>query len=1008
MTFDANSLYPDPTYAENFLYPKIQIRYLYIWMMNRLIDFGAAGIGQIVLTHDCTFTRFCSSPCSKWTQILIAKTPQNKNRSVSYALYAFKKRRKLIFMKISICFFGGVSVDLHKLWESKSEERSRVSAGKAVGFTTEIKRKNRKLKFPTELIFGPEQLEVINNRSKVRIFLITGEAGCGKTTTLLAILFKYTGKHVAETRRRKVEFFIPQEKVYLRRDIRSFVERNCVSEWVKISPLNCLNTTLINTENVYLIDEFYGPEPELTKRLIFSKGTFYIATISVESKHGMLQSGFSKDIRIIYFRRLYRSTSGLSKICAKVRRLMDRKLDTDSHMNIPWAMSFYNGAPMKERTSIEVWSNQSDQSISDSLKVLPKTERTLLVLWKTGEEEAKNIYKQFPQYTIFYLTMDEFSVNNLTFTGSEFRNVILAFGGKVDCESEYTTLLLYNSMTRATERAFVLCSATNLQQMKSILSLSTAGDIIFEKLRSAHNLGSELFLETTDPADRLEIMKRIVATKNEAQVRSLKENGLFDSHYFSEEENQLVQCMRIMIGSPTDYQPLVDLLLLEKKMPRIDSPTLGDIRPVISLFEPLRFNLPWERTQKMKSWLTNQIEQREIFSYFMERFHPTDRRHFFADWIRGLTNGNANQVAEIVSLYDTKKVENILTSFFRIISGAGKAEILRNSVLTMSAKAFRKDVNKYGINVTKTFTEKFEDDGSTLIHKYAYGSNQDSFKVLLDFLPEDLVWFSEDRLLDRCLQNPLMTAIGNTTAFVMITQRAKRQGELVTLLARRDVFEWSCLRWACRVDNLTVVKALIENKDKSLDWTVDLDPDGRTLIHLVCAVGHTHILRYLLTLDEKQPEPFKVTKSTANSPLDMTCLHLACLFGRAEIVKMLIEAVPDLVFMDFQGINCFTLASHSIFKDKNCIVNLLEDKLPVQQLNDTQEVLIHFMVSKIRSLNHNNFVDETEVGKIHPNSFKSFYFIFLFLFSMRIENQENAAITGSTFTVNCYICWLLG
>ena len=140
-------------------------------------------------------------------------------------------------------------------------------------------------------------------------------------------------------------------------------------------------------------------------------------------------------------------------------------------------------------------------------------------------------------------------------------------------------------------------------------------------------------------------MKRIVATKNEALFKLLKENGFFDSHYFSEEENQLVQCMRIMIGSPTDYQPLVDLLLLEKKMPRLDLPTLEDIRPVINLFEQLRFNLLWERTQKKETLFTNQNEQSEIFRIFMEDFHPTDKRHGFADWIRRLTNGNASQVA---------------------------------------------------------------------------------------------------------------------------------------------------------------------------------------------------------------------------------------------------------------------------------------------------------------------------------------------------------------------------
>ena len=324
-------------------------------------------------------------------------------------------------------------------------------------------------------------------------------------------------------------------------------------------------------------------------------------------------------------------------------------------------------------------------------------------------------------------------------------------------------------------------------------------------------------------------------------------------------------------------------------------------------------------------------------------------------------------------------------------------EFLRNSILLMEDKIFFFLVTqKLNEDIPQIFT-KILDDGSTLLHKYAHGSSVDISEVVLEHLPEDILWFSEDRFLDNRLQNPLMTAIGNTDAFVKITQRVNRQGDLHRLLAHRDIFGWSCLRWACRVDNLKVVKALIENKDKSLDWTADLDPDGRTLIHLVRAVGHAHILRYLLTLDAKQPEPFKVTKTPSNSPVGMTCLHIACLFGRAKIVKMLLEAVPDLLFIDFQGINCLNLASRCIFKDKECIVNLLKNKLPVQDLNNTQENLMHYMDNKIRTLNHNNFVDETEINRLHP---KTFYIIFLFLLKLRSENQENPA---KTFTINCYI-----
>ena len=434
-------------------------------------------------------------------------------------------------------------------------------------------------------------------------------------------------------------------------------------------------------------------------------------------------------------------------------------------------------------------------------------------------------------------------------------------------------------------------------------------------------------------------------------------------------------------------------------------PRTKEIRPILKILEPLRITFPSEGHQLGRTPLGYLIDQTDLMTHVMAKFHPSDMRSNLKDWRRQLTKGDEYQAANLCSHLDVNKFGKLLTSCLSLISRATKIEILRNVVLFLNKRELQKQIKRLSLNIPELFTEEL-DDGSTLLHKYAHGSTQSCFEVVLDHLPESKFKFSDGCFLDNCQQNPLITAIGNSASFFVITKRAKRQGDLVILLAHRDIFGWNCLRWACRADNLKVVKALIANKDKGLDWTADLDPYGRTLIHLVCAVGHTHILRYLLTLDEKQPEPFKVTKATSNSPLGMTCLHLACLFGRAEIPKMLIEAVPDLVFMDFQGINCLTLASRRIFKDKECIVNLLKDKLPNQQLIDTQEDLIQFMVSKIRSLNHNNFVDETEMNKIHPRSLKSFNFIFLFLFGLRIENQEKTAISGNAFTFNCYNCYI--
>ena len=727
--------------------------------------------------------------------------------------------------------------------------------------------KDKTVKFPKKLIFGPEQVDAIISSSGsstvANIFVLTGEAGCGKTTTLLAIMFKHAGKHVSEKKRNKVVFFIPQHKRELRQDIEGFVRQNCVSEWVQLKPLHSLDTTLLNTENVYLIDEFYGSGPELTRKLIFSRATFYIATISTQSKHGMLQSGFSQDVKIMYFRRLYRSSSQISSVCAKLRRLMDKKKNAEAYMDIPWAMSFHNGPPMKQKNSIQISSYSDQDGIAEAVSELnfpDLTKNTLLVCWKTANIVAKMIELQHPHYSMYNIAVENISVDDLDFTGIEYRNVIVVLGEKTELHSENTRLLLYNSMTRATEHVAVICCQEIQPEMQSLLSLSSNTDIIFEKLRSGDNFGSELFSGVTDPVDRMEMMKRIVATKNESQFNILRERGFFGRGSFSEEEKQLVYCMQIMKNSPRKFQALVDFYLLEKKVSIPESPTLGDLGPIIKLFEPLRFNMLYENYEKQQSGPRIQVkrhpEQEEIMSSLLSRFHPTDIRYNLNDWISRLTKGSIDEVSQVTSLFDSRKVQRIILSFLDLASRNGKIEMLRSGVLLLRRRIIDHELMLRFVDIHESFTQKL-DDGSTLIHKYAHGATQDCFKVILDRLPEHLVKFSDESLQDNFGQNPLMTAIGNTGSFFLITERAKKQGDLKKLLAHKDKFGWTCLRWACRVDNLKVVKTLIENADMLMDWSSDLDAQGRTLIHLLSEVGHTHVLRYLLTLDRKQEEPFK-------------------------------------------------------------------------------------------------------------------------------------------------------
>ena len=54
--------------------------------------------------------------------------------------------------------------------------------------------KNKIINFPKELVKGPEQIAAINSTTQTTYLI--GEAGSGKTTVLLALLYKFTRKHV--------------------------------------------------------------------------------------------------------------------------------------------------------------------------------------------------------------------------------------------------------------------------------------------------------------------------------------------------------------------------------------------------------------------------------------------------------------------------------------------------------------------------------------------------------------------------------------------------------------------------------------------------------------------------------------------------------------------------------------------------------------------------------------------------------------------------------------------
>ena len=204
-------------------------------------------------------------------------------------------------------------------WDDKWQ-KSTVK-NKTLHFPLKQNREATIIKFPKELILGPEQVQAI--RSGTKRTVIFGEAGSGKTTVLPSILFMNAGNYVAAGNLRKVYFILPSQKAELRDSLQQFINENCRKEWVQIEDLEKISNIQFCSENFYLIDEFYG----CCKAVDFPGwAKIWISSTSVDSNHASDPNIFPSydEINIYYFTRLYRSAVMISKACAKIRRLIDQ------------------------------------------------------------------------------------------------------------------------------------------------------------------------------------------------------------------------------------------------------------------------------------------------------------------------------------------------------------------------------------------------------------------------------------------------------------------------------------------------------------------------------------------------------------------------------------------------------------------------------------------------------------------------------------------------------------
>ena len=194
-------------------------------------------------------------------------------------------------------------MDEKKLWDK----------GTAIG-ALKLPSKNRstRILFPEELLLGPEQIKAINSEADATF--IVGEAGTGKTLVLLAVLFKYTGKHISEKKLRQVVFCIPKN----RKDVDLFIKKYCQEDWVQIC--ETFHEFLSGSNNIYLVDEFYD-STDRKRLLLVSEAKMWIAAVSTSSD-ALFNPFLFGSIETIYLRKLYRSDPLISKLCAKISRLV--------------------------------------------------------------------------------------------------------------------------------------------------------------------------------------------------------------------------------------------------------------------------------------------------------------------------------------------------------------------------------------------------------------------------------------------------------------------------------------------------------------------------------------------------------------------------------------------------------------------------------------------------------------------------------------------------------------
>ena len=473
-------------------------------------------------------------------------------------------------------------------------------------------------------------------------------------------------------------------------------------------------------------------------------------------------------------------------------------------------MSTGDGVLFKSQNPIQVHSRQENFQLK-----FCGCERNLVVYW-IKHELKENSPQDNSKVTICQL--EGYSLADLTFTGSEFDNVVLVTGRNVDTTSQAFLIVLYKIISRAKKTFTVFSHPSDLAEFKSLLMLSDT-DVQLDRQRCDENLSSTTF----------------------SNHIALEEEDIRQPRSFQwEEKYEIAKLVHQKDPQSTYSKAFVKYLNADVKLlhPLMDFST----NRLTSLFAG--FNLDThEASSNQFTRKIGQFDCNVIPSLPWNRFE-------LLDIVSKLIDNEFSNVAQLIAQnlpknedFDKEVFLELRqlteTPYFQCIRDLDP--FLGKSVIAsylLNAEEFWHFLKKQAITSQKLLTKI---DGSFGIMEFAISKlNPGQFTKFLKSIGVDSLKLSDEQFLDNERNNILMHCVARTTHFCIVAEWVLEQDYLEELLYQENCYGDTCFVLACMYDNFVLVKKLLERYH--YDWL----RDGFKAIFALCKNGDMLIFKHLL------------------------------------------------------------------------------------------------------------------------------------------------------------------